>query len=244
MRNLSLVFAYYDNPGMLERQFAAWCRYPDFFKRRVEAIVVDDASPRWPALDVPRPEGLLPLSIYRAAEDIPWHQDAARNLGAFVAADGWLFLSDMDHVLTAENLAVLWRAASSTETFYTFDRMDVATGQPMVDGAGNHKPHPNTYAMHRDLYWKAGGYDEDYCGVYGTDGAFRKQLMKAGKHKHLAAVKVWRVSREVVADASTTTLDRKAYGGTAAKRAALQRKADAGRIGKITTLNFEWERVL
>lgn len=242
MRALTLVYAYYDNPGMLARQFAIWREYPDWYRKRVKVVVVDDASPRWPALEVPRPEGLPALEIYRVAVDIPWHQDGARNLGAHVAA-GWLFLSDMDHVLPAESLPHVWRCTNA-DCFYTFDRWDAATNAPMLDGHGAPKPHPNTYAMHRDLYWRAGGYDESFCGVYGTDGAFRRQLGAVGFHRHLEGVKIVRFSREVVPDASTTTYDRKEYGGNAAKLAAHARKQAAGLEGKIVTLDFEWERVL
>lgn len=242
MRSLTLVYAYYDNPAMLARQFETWAAYPEWFRKRVKAVVVDDASPRWPALEVERPRGLPALEIYRVAVDIPWHQDGARNLGAHVS-EGWLFLSDMDHVLPSGSLEDVWRITNAG-CFFTFARWDAATDAPMLDGAGNHKPHPNTYLLHRDLYWAAGGYDESFCGVYGTDGAFRRQLEGVGIHRHLEGVRIVRYSRDVIADASTTTLDRKAYGGNAAKLAAHARKKAAGLEGKIVTLDFEWERVL
>ena len=242
MRHLTLVYAYYDNPGMLARQYANWRTYHDWFRKRVSVVIVDDGSPRWPALDVERPSDLPEVSIYRVAEDIPWHQDGARNLGAHVAS-GWIFLSDMDHVLPQESIEAMWKLGDQRK-FYTFDRHDAATGAPMLDGAGRHKPHPNSYLMHSDLYWAAGGYDESFCGVYGTDGEFRRQLLRVGQHQHLEGVKIVRYSRDVVPDASTTTLDRKAYGGPEAKRAAHARKAAAGNADRIVTLAFEWERVL
>lgn len=242
MRSLTLVYAYYENPGMLAIQYAEWTKYSEFFQRRCSFVVVDDGSPRWPALGVRRPEG-LDLRIYRVLKDIPWHQDGARNLGAHVAGEGWLFLSDMDHVLPLDSLERLWGKVQDPGKFYTFDRQDAATGLPMLNAAGEHKPHPNTYIMTRDLYWLAGGYDEDFCGVYGTDGAFRKQLVRVGLHQHLR-IPIVRYSRDLVPDASTTTLDRKEYGGVDRKREAHARKDKAGRTGRILTLAFEWERVL
>lgn len=248
MRSITLVYAYYDNPGMLARQYREWATYPAWERSRVRVVVVDDASPLWPAFDVPR-LGMLPnLQILRVLKDVPWHQDGARNLGAHVAEDGWLFLSDIDHVLPLASLQAMFRKVGDTKAFYTFDRLtaspDCDEWLPMLDGNGNPKPHPNSYAMTRELYWKAGGYDEDFCGVYGTDGAFRKQLLQVGYHRHLAGVPIVRYPREVIPDASTTTIDRKLYGGDHAKAEARRRKKAAGRTGQITTLDFEWEQQL
>lgn len=243
MRGLTLVYAYYDNPAMLAIQYATWAAYPDWFRKRIKIVIVDDASPRWPALEVSRPENLPETSIFRVKVDVPWHQDGARNLGAHVADDGWLFISDMDHVLPEGALRAVWKLDNPTR-FYTFDRLDRETGDVMRDKDGNHKPHPNTYVLHRNLYWSAGGYDECFCGVYGTDGEFRRQLTAVGIHCHLAGVHIVRYSRDVVPDASTTTLDRKKYGGTDAKLAAHARKEAAGLTGRIVTLDFDWARVL
>lgn len=244
MRHLTLVLAYYENPGMLARQYETWAAYPQDIKRRVQVIVVDDGSPTRPAIDVPRPEGLPRLGIYRITVDRPWNQDAARNLGAHMAPDGWLFLTDMDHLLPADQAAQLLRRVSDPGLFYTFARMDAGTGRPMLDGRGVPKPHPNSYAMTRELYWRAGGYDEDFCGVYGTDGAFRKQLLRVGVHRHLQNVAITRVPRTLVPDANTTTLDRASFGGPARKAAAWERKRAAGREHEIVVLQSPWERQL
>lgn len=243
MKRLTLVYAYYDNASMLAEQYKVWASYGRWLVDKIRIVVVDDASPTCPAIDVPRPVGMPALRIFRARVDIPWHQDGARNLGAHVADDGWLFLSDMDHVLPFSTVQRIWKLRDATK-FYTLDRIDAATGKLMADARGLHKPHPNTYVMHRDIYWRAGGYDEDYSGVYGTDGAFRKQLYAVAAHSHLRNAHVIRYPRSLVPDASTTTLDRKAYGGPEAKRRAKERKTALGRAGRIVTLDFEWDQVL
>lgn len=243
MRHLTFVYAYYDNPGMLAAQYACWAAYPEWSRRRVRVIVVDDASPRWPALEVPRPRELPKLSIYRVKVDIPWHQDGARNLGAHEAAPGWLFLSDIDHMLPASSLAQVLRFRSPL-TFYTFGRIDAPHGRRTVDAHGRPKIHPNSYAMTRDLYWAAGGYDEDFCGFYGTDGPFRRQLLKVGRHVHKDDIPIIRYSREVISDASTTTLVRKSADREAQKLRILEDKWARGRQDYIATLDFEWDRVL
>src|SRR6218665_2501818 len=101
--SISLCMPYYMNPGMLAEHYRQWAAWPDAVKRRVEVVLVDDASPSGPALDVERPADLPAISIYRVAVDIPWHQDGARNLSAHVAAGRWLVLTDMDHMLRADD---------------------------------------------------------------------------------------------------------------------------------------------
>lgn len=243
MRKITFVYAYYDNPHMLSLQYNVWSSYESDLKKRVSVIIVDDASPSSPAIDVPRPNTLPNISIYRVKENIPWHQDGARNLGAAQAENDWLFLTDMDHVMPESSLRYAMRL-NSKRAFYTFDRLDALTCRPTLDKNGRPKPHPNTYIVSHELYWLAGGYDEDFCGVYGTDGMFRRQLEKVGRHVHLLGTPIIRYSREVMPDASTTSLCRKEYGGAERKEAAWNRKIAAGRKNKITTLAFEWEKLL
>lgn len=241
MNHLTLIYAYYENPAMLTRQYAIWRDYPEDLKDSVSVIVVDDASPKSPAMGVPRLSGLPRLQIYRVFKDIPWHQDGARNLGASQAPEAWMFLSDMDHVLPSESLHDLL-TLDDKRAAYTFARLDAPSMLPTKDKGGRPKPHPNTFAMTRAMYWQVGGYDEVYCGTYGTDGEFAKRLYKVAKRIHLDHIPIVRYSREVIPDASTTTLVRRSKENEQAKLRAAYRKKMIG--PKITTLNFEWEREL
>ena len=243
MKTLSFVYPYYDNPKMLAHQFGVWAAYPQELKARIEIVLVDDASPRWPALEVKRPDGLPGLRIYRVRVDKPWHQHGARNLGAREAAGDWLFMTDMDHVLPAESLAKLLEV-QNTSRFYTFARLDSWTMQPTLRENGETRLHPNSFAVTKDLFWRVGGYDEDYCGVYGTDKLFLERLRTFADERHLEDVPLLRFTRDIVADASTTTLGRKEGREKGAKEKIKARKFAEGRAGEIKVLAFEWDRVL
>lgn len=242
---LSLVVPFYLNSGMLAIQYAEWQRWSAKAKAQIEIVIVDDGSPE-PALDVERPDGLPRLSIYRVTEDRPWHQHAARNLGAKVAEAPWLLLTDMDHVLTAQAADALLKRLGrlDSSTAYFLHRIEADTQRPTLGKGGVPKPHPNSFVMSRDLYWRVGGYDEDYCGVYGTDGLFKARLFQQavkGFLKHVSLVRYW---REIVADSSTTTLARKEGRKPGDRDAITAKKAAEGRAGQVVTLNFPWERVL
>jgi hypothetical protein len=240
---LSLVMPYYLNPGQLALQYRTWAGWSGDAKARVEIVLVDDGSPVR-AIGVERPEGLPALSIYRVTEDRPWHQHGARNLGARVAKGPWLLLTDMDHVLTAENaermlarLPTLDRGAA-----YMLDRVEAETGKPTLGNDGQPKPHPNSFVMTRKTYWKVGGYDEDLCGVYGTDSAYRSRLYRTAKRGHLD-IPLIRYSRDIVPDASTTTLARKEGREPNAVKRIMGDKARRGKT-EPKVLAFEWEQVL
>lgn len=243
---ITLVMPFYSNSEMLCRQYEGWAAWPEKLKRRIEIILIDDGSPE-PAIDVPRPEGLPALRIYRVTEDRPWHQHAARNLGAHVANEGWLLLTDMDHVLTADAAHSLLKSIDKGRldggTIYMLDRIEADTGEPTLNGNGKPKPHPNSFVVTRELYWRIGGYDEDYCGIYGTDGLFKARAFEIGRRGHLK-IPLTRYWRELVEDASTRTLPRKEGRYEGAKQAVRAAKAARGEVGTVKVLQFPWERVL
>lgn len=242
---ISLVMPFYMNPDMLALQYATWAGWSDKAKAQIEVVIVDDCSPQ-PAVDVDRPEGLPVLRIFRVAEDRPWWQHGARNVGAHEAEGPWLLLTDMDHVLTADAADALLKRIGQLDasTAYFLHRIEADTGLPTVNEAGQHKPHPNSFVMTRDLYWRVGGYDEDYCGVYGTDGLFKTRLFAMAERGFLKKVPLVRYWRDIMPDASTTTLARKEGRKPGAKEAVAARKVAEGRAGQILTLSQTWERVL
>jgi hypothetical protein len=247
VQTVTLIMPFYDNAAMLSLQYQAWAAWRPELKERWRIILVDDGSPV-PAVDVPRPEGLPELSIYRVLEDRPWHQHAARNLGAHVAPEGWMLMTDMDHQLTVKNARRLIMALDARMLHegcaYTLARVEADTGETTLGRNNLPKPHPNSFVLTRETYWRIGGYDEDYCGVYGTDGLFRTRMRERVGNSHLKHVALTRYWRDLVPDASTRTLERKDGREPGAKRAIRDRKEAEGRGRVIVTLAFPWERVL
>jgi hypothetical protein len=240
---LTFIYTYYDNPLMLATQYRNWISYPERLKSQIKIVLVDDASPMNPAADVWRPAGLPKLEIYRVLVDVPWHQDGARNLGATVADDGWMFCCDMDHVMPADSLRNLLgrieRAKPAAE-FFTFPRRDMPHMRPVKKGPG-----ANIFAITRWAYWnQMGGYDEDMCGQYGSDGEPRRRLLKHSRNIVLDNCAVIRFERHIIADASTVKWERKGPENERRRQRAIQRKVEIGRMNQITHLDFEWSRVL
>jgi hypothetical protein len=236
--------AYYMNPQMLAHQYAVWANYAAELRDNMEIVIVDDGSPRGAAIEVARPQHLPVLRLYRVTRDRPWNQHGARNLGAKEARGEWLLLTDMDHVVPADSMTSLTARLDQPNAIYTFLRLDAPHLTPALRPDGSLKPHGNTFAMTRDLYWRIGGYDERYCGLYGTDGMFRKRAAKYAAIVHLDDVPVVRYSRSIIPDASTTTLVRKPGHGSQVVSDLERRLRALGTTDQIETITFPWERVL
>jgi hypothetical protein len=240
---ITFVYPYYNNAMMFMEQQRVWGSYPGGVRSRIEMIVTDDCSPRAPARLYVKEDRNFRLRLYRIGMDIRWNWIAAKNLGAHHAAeDSWLLLTDIDHVVPWETAAALLsrldRGKLDRDRYYTFDRVDAPNLTP-------YKIHPNTYFMHRSLFWRIGGYDEDLSGFYGTDGYYRALVNRVCRRKefHLNGVNMIRYPREVISDASTTDYQRKApVDSSPEKREIMKRKLEFGL--PPAALTFPWERIL
>lgn len=198
MRSITIVLAYYLNPGMLQRQYAELRALPEALRQQLQLIVVDDGSPRDPAQPA---EIGMPLQIYRMQRDVRWNQDACRNIGVHHATTRWVLLTDMDHQPPIGTLQSLVYGGFDQAAVYRFSRVSAPDLAP-------YKPHPNSWFMTRKMFDRIGGYDERFAGYYGTDADFRDRVKKIARIELLDDVLI-RVPREVVPDASTTTYGRK-----------------------------------
>jgi hypothetical protein len=171
MTELTLVYPYYNNKFCLDRQLELWTHLPQDLARRIEYLLVDDASPEPGLIGSDYP---LNLTLVRIKEDIPWNQPGAKNLGLKLAEGDWVIASDIDHLFPADGLRqVLGMIKDPTSLYYFGRRREDGSAKP---------PHPNTFLIHRKLFWTAGGYDEDFCGHYGKDDILlRLQIERFGR---------------------------------------------------------------
>ena len=108
----------------------------------------------------------------------------------------------MDHLLAKNQFEKLYELNLNKNIHYV-------PGRQKADGSW-YKRHPNSYIIHKDLYWKAGGYDESFSGHYGTDSTFRRQLARVSQRIELGEqFYLTLYGREVIEDASTRNYGRK-----------------------------------
>jgi hypothetical protein len=194
-KSVTLIYPYYENAVFFMTQVAGWRQYPASVASHLSAIVVDDGSPVPAVLPDATP---FPLALYRIGVDVRWNWLAARNIGAHHAADGWMLLSDMDHVVPAETAAAIVYGQHDPSAVYAFSRRD-HTGETV-------SPHSASFLMTRAMFWTIGGYDETLSGHYGTDGDYRRRLAEHARIRVLSDVLV---RHEYQGDSSTTRYLRK-----------------------------------
>ncbi len=252
MKQITLVVPTYNNPQMLARQLAAWEKWSPEARAAFQIVIVDDGSS--PPAD-PFYRGALPLSLYRIDTDLAWNQHGARNLGAHVADTPWLLMIDIDHVVpagTADAIAGLVAdSATSWPKWFKFPRIrigaadetrtkDETTGiRPDATNVVV-RPGLNIFMCPRDAFWRAGAYNEDFCGTLCGDSQFLRELandlgppvvLDCALHVH---------TRHSVPDANTMGLSRDLAPGRALVAAA-KRKGTVK--GHAPYMRFPWRRI-
>lgn len=232
-RSVTLVMAYYDNPKMLAIQCADLAALPSKYRANIELILVDDGSPRWPAKLAS--EIGVNVQHYRVTVDVRWNQHAARNIGVHHASHPWLLLTDIDHRIPLATWQKILCSSLNKNQAYWFERVSAPDLAP-------YKTHPNSWLMMHELFDKIGGYDERFAGYYGTDADFRHRVLDKCRRIIVLKTPLIRVPREVIADASTTTYERK----TPDDRANVARiKTERAMLDNWRPINlsFPYERV-
>ena len=243
MNNITLAMPYYDNPKMLRHHLGYWRKYPKEIAERLLVIIIDDASPKYPARDVLKGCDLpdFEIRIYRVKQNIPWNFPGVRNLAFTVAADGWIFATDVDHVVPAESMIKLFAMNPDPECYYMPRRFRAADTEGRK--LEKRKCHSDSYIMTRDMYWEAGGYDEDFSGHYGGSSfIFRRCLNKVGQCVELESIWLMFFDVDVIDDSQVLEWDHIKYHMSKDKK-LLRKKARAGLYKPVQPLRFDWERV-
>lgn len=255
---VTVCVPFYRQPSMLAHQLKVWSSYDDETLEHFNFVVVDDGSPE-EAVEVvyehADPERLMDrLKVYRIGVDVPWNRGMARNLATHVAQSEWIVHVDTDHALPPESAKAMLKADSNPGSWYRFRRFRVGRADEtrkkdfkkvgLSDDAeyGEIEPHIDSYLCTRELYWRSGGYDEDYSGMLGGGSPFLAELTKVGGKPGLlpSDVYLYVYTRHAIPDSSVFTLDR----DTSRYSQLRKRKEQEGRTRAVNPLRLPWARVI
>lgn len=232
--------AVYGQPKMLAKQIEVIQAYPPEILGRLTVIVVDDCG---------EPPAVTPETwkLFRITQDIPWNQGGARNLG-MKHAQGWCVMLDPDMIVD------VGIACRFMDAIKTLERGQVVRfGLKHMNGSRKDidMSSPNTYLIHRDDFWRVGGYDEDYAGGKGWSDVQLLQVL-ADHFKMRGRNDLWVefYDTDAFSDAQVMTLNRSVRRN---KKIHLCKRAEAKVRGwvrwvkvrkpKLKILRFPWIQV-
>lgn len=151
-----------------------------------EIIFVDDGSD--PVIEIKT--DLKNFTLIHTNDFRPWTWPCARNAGAKIAKGEYFVMVDLDHIISKDFVTLVHNfngdfirvnrefAVLDEEGNLTQDR-DILRAYGLPDNYDiKFNPHRNQFAIHKDLYWKMGGFREDRIGLpypQREDGDFAKQ---------------------------------------------------------------------
>jgi glycosyltransferase involved in cell wall biosynthesis len=169
----------------------------------VEIIFVDDGSTPEITTDSKK------CTVIKTNDFREWTWALARNAGARYAKGEYYIFADLDHIITQE---IIEAVRSFNGDFMRFHRQfgvlneqgDLVQDRDVLRSYGlpdkydiKLTPHRNQFAIHKDLYWKMGGFREDRVGKpypQREDGDFAakwRKLHEAGEVKDFDDIHGW-----------------------------------------------------
>ena len=201
---ISIVIPCLNSHEILRRQLTYWRKIN--LPNNVEIIVVDDGStPSLLGVDLEFEEVLPNFQILFTHDYRPWTWALARNKGAKLATGDYLWMMDLDYIITQDcvdrTLAFTGDKLRFKREFGILDERGVISQDlgvlrqyGLLESRIQEKglrmpPHPNNFCIRRELYWEMGGYPEDRIDrpyPQGEDRWFKRQwikFVKEGKAK-------------------------------------------------------------
>ena len=228
MTEISFVYPFYNNIECVKQRLQTWSSFSPNILKELQFVLIDDCSDE--VIDKTYFEQFnLNLIVVRIQTDIMWNQSGAHNLGSYLADSQWLFMMDIDHWIDERSCEKLLHLEKHKNNSFFFPRHYLT---------GNLLPAPNIYLMTKEMFWKIGGYDEDFAGCYGYEDKLLHMFIKEQTdHSVLSSVCV------NVDNAPTRNLDR-----TRDRNKELlniktkQYRSGSYKNGKL--MRFEWEKII
>jgi len=200
----AIGYTYYDEPDLLIKQLELWKQYPE-----VEIILVDDASPNFPAYDIVKEfsssHSCADLRLFRVDEDLGFNSHGCRNLIAEQAYSDYILFADIDCMFSPESIAFIKRVKFDPIILYRFGMFSLSDYK-FYEFPG----HPNIFLTSKRAFWEAGGYDESFTGYHHGDREFLQRLDVITEQRRITeslAMTIIRGGREVIIDKNINKME-------------------------------------
>ncbi len=170
METLTIVSAYFNQPQIMREWWRMLMTYDE--PSRIKLRFCDDHSKKHPLVIPPEIRQRFDVMAFRVLDDIRWNEMGARNL-CMKKSTGWVYMTDPDYLLTAENVRRLLRLDKKPGNFYHLQSREANSGKVLA------MPE-NMVVLHTKDFWKVNGYDEDFAGGYGFSDCMLFKCLRDG----------------------------------------------------------------
>lgn len=248
---ITINITYYNEPHWLKWWYETTKRlYDDGYDFKF--AICDDGSMREPASKFFEANPPLPfMSLFRVTKDIGFNSHGARNLLVKQTTTDWNMMSDIDRQYPIGTLMRLFDSEDTLQKGVYYSFREIKKASP--DGYSL-----NEYVVHREDFWKTGGYDEEFVNIHFGDRMFLDTLQLVAKRSCAAQweVNYVRGARNVSWTDTPTTIypddntlihpnhswPNEEFRFKLKEFVRQRNKTHEGRMSK-KVINFEWERV-
>lgn len=209
----------------IQKHLSNWKSY-DKLLSDIKIIIVDDCSKNIIKIT---PDFKINLVIARIIDDIYWNLTGARNLAMHLADDDWCISTDMDHFIYPGDMENIINLKKENGNVYYFKRL--RCGQPW-------RTHKDSFIIHREDFWKMGGYDEDMRGCRGANEDLIEATMKYNRY-NLVQTNIIIHNDEFHGKVELPNRDRVAPNYAKLQKKLIEMKN--GKYIKTNHLRFNWE---
>ena len=162
-RRVTLGLLYFEDGTTLRAQLANWATWDPGLRSSFDFVIVDDGSSRALAAGTivarVRTSETPPVRVLTVRPPkLAWNIGGARNLLMHHSRNCWVLLCDQDYGLSPALAGAVLQAARSAHNHQIFRFQRHFDERPL---------HPGIALIRKQLYWQAGGCDEDFVGHYG-----------------------------------------------------------------------------
>jgi glycosyltransferase involved in cell wall biosynthesis len=183
---VSIIISVFNSHEIVRRQITHWrnLNLPD----DVEILLMDDGSTP-PLSGELKNLRIIQVGNPRNDSDGIFHDgrvSIARNLGAKLAEGEFLLMTDIDYIITKENIeaarnmkydkarfrremGVILEDGTVTQDLDVLRQYGLAEERIQSRGVLI-SPHPNNFIIRKSTYWAIGGYRENLQGIYPSKG--------------------------------------------------------------------------
>lgn len=247
---VSLIHPFYNDEKRMALHYDIWEKWSERVCKNVNITLIDDGSPT--PLVIPEDKKALfiqkgvKITVYRILKDLKWNTPGALNLGVLMAPNPWVLFMDSDCFFDSENWEKILDYSPDIHRITKFPRKRY--GDSAKEDIRTTRYLPCAMLMHRNVFTKIGGFDEDFTGEnskgYGFfDNEFDGRAIKLEAYSTKYCVATHIVAGEWMPSCYKGSIVQRSHHHQNTNKHLMYKKENGEVPQNRKILNFPWQQV-